>query len=149
MCTCTHYFATYKRLEAVQQAILHDRQMQTLQKTIVQGWPGTRSTCEQSVLEFWNRRDELSFKEGLIFRGQKIVIPKSLRAELLKPVHTGHLGVTKTLEHAKDSIFWPGMTKEIHEYVLHCEVYLTHRDSNAKEPLMPHDVPQGPYQKLG
>ena len=34
-------------------------------------------------------------------------------------------------------------------YVLHCEVCLTHRDLNANEPLMPHEVPQGPYQKLG
>ena len=142
-------FVTDKRLEAVQQAILQDRQMQALQNMIVQGWPETRSACEQPVLEYWNHRDELSIEEGLIFRGQKIVIPKSLRAEMLKQVHTGHLGVTKTLERAKDNIFWPGMTKEIQDYVLHCEVCLTHRDSNAKEPLMPHEVPQGPYQKLG
>ena len=123
--------------------------MQALQNMIVQGWPETRSACEQSVLEYWNHRDEFSIEEGLIFRGQKIVIPKSLRAEMLKQVHTGHLGVTKTLERAKDNIIWPGMTKEIQDYVLHCEVCLTHRDSNAKEPLMPHEVPQGPYQKLG
>ena len=88
-------FVTDKRLEAVQQAILQDRQMQALQNMIVQGWPETRSACEQSVLEYWNHRDELSIEEGLIFRGQKIVIPKSLRAEMLKQVHTGHLGVTK------------------------------------------------------
>ena len=98
-------FVTDKRLEAVQQAILQDRQMQALQNMIVQGWPETRSACEQSVLEYWNHRDELSIEEGLIFRGQKIVIPKSLRAEMLKQVHTGHLGVTKTLERAKDNIF--------------------------------------------
>ena len=121
-------FVTDKRLEAVQQAILRDRQMQALQNMIVQGWPETRSACEQSVLEYWNHRDELSIEEGLIFRGQKIVIPKSLRAEMLKQVHTGHLGVTKTLERAKDNIFWPGMTKEIQDYVLHCEVCLTHID---------------------
>ena len=77
-------FVTDKRLEAVQQAILQDRQMQALQNMIVQGWPETRSACEQSVLEYWNHRDELSIEEGLIFRGQKIVIPKSLRAEMLK-----------------------------------------------------------------
>ena len=34
-------FVTDKRLEAVQKAILQDRQMQTLQATIVQGWPET------------------------------------------------------------------------------------------------------------
>ena len=53
-----------------------------------------------------------------ILVGQKIVIPESLRAEVLKQVHTGHLGVTKTLERAKDNIFWPGMTNEIQDYVL-------------------------------
>ena len=42
---------TDKRLEAVQKSILQDRQMQTLQATIVQGWPETRSACNQSVLE--------------------------------------------------------------------------------------------------
>ena len=63
-------FVTEKRLEAVQQAILQDRQMQALQNMIVQGWPETRSACEQSVLEYWNPRDELSIEEGLIFRGQ-------------------------------------------------------------------------------
>ena len=135
-------FVSDKRLEAVQKAILHD--MQTLQNTIVQGWPETRSACEQSVLEYWNHHDELSVEDGLIFRGQKIVIPISLRAEMLKQVHTGHLGVTKILERAKDSIFWPGMTNDIQDlYVLECEVCLTHRHSNAKEPLLPHEVPQG------
>ena len=123
--------------------------MQALQNTIVQGWPETRSACEQSVPEYWNQREELSIEGGLIFRGQKIVIPKSLRAEMLKQVYKGLLGVSKTLERAKDNIFWPDMTKEIQDYVLHCEICLTHRDSNAKAPLMPHEVLQGPYQKLG
>ena len=58
-------------------------------------------------------------KKGLIFRGQKIVIPKSLCAEMLKQAHKGHLCVTKTLD-----IFWPGMTKEIQDYMLHCDVCL-------------------------
>ena len=57
--------------------------MQALQNMIVQGWPETFSACEQSVLEYWNHRDELSIEEGLIFRGQKIVIPKSLHTEML------------------------------------------------------------------
>ena len=34
-------FCHRQRLEAIQQTIVHDRQMQTLQKTIVQGWPET------------------------------------------------------------------------------------------------------------
>ena len=115
--------------------------MQTLQYVILKGWPETRSDRDQLILEYWNHRDELSFEKGLIFRGQKIVIPKSLRAEMLNQIHTGHLGVTKTLVHAKDSIFWPGMTKAITDYVLSCEICLRHRDSNTKEQLILHDIP--------
>lgn len=68
---------------------------------------------------------------------------------MLCQVHTGHLGVTKTLERAKDNIFWPGMSKQITDHVLNCSVCLKHRDSNAKEPLIAHEFPQRPYQKIG
>ena len=123
--------------------------MQTLKKTIVDGWSETRPECDSAILEYWNHRDELSVEQGLIFRGQKIVVPKSMRQEMLHQVHTGHLGVTKTFERAKDNIFWPGMSKQITEHVLQCSVCLTHRDSNAKEPLIPHEFPQRPYKKIG
>ena len=88
----------------------------------MKGW----SDCDQLIIEYWNHRDELSFEKGFIFRGQKIVIPKSLRAEMLNQMNTGHLGVKKALERAKDSIFWPGMTKAITDYVLSCEICLRH-----------------------
>ena len=93
-------------LKTIQTEIEHDRQMQILQNAILKGWPETRSDCDQLILEDWNHRNELSFEKGLIFRGQKIVISKSLRAEMVNQIHTGPLGVTKTLERAKDGIFW-------------------------------------------
>ena len=84
-----------------------------------------------------------------LFKGQKIIIPAALRSEMIIKVHTGHLGVTRTLERAKDNIFWPGMSKQITDHVLKCDVCLTHRNSNAKEPLIPHVFPDRPYQKIG
>ena len=69
-----------------------------------------------------------------------------MREEMLRQIHPGHLGVTKTLERAKDKIFWPGMSTQITEHVLQCSVCLTHRDSNAKELLIPHKFPQRPYE---
>jgi hypothetical protein len=101
------------------------------------------------IIEFWNHRDELLIEDNLIFRGHTIVIPKSLRNEMINQVHTGHFGVTKTLERAKDSLFWPGMTKQITEHVLQCSVCLTHRESNAKEPMISTEFPDRPYQKIG
>ena len=68
---------------------------------------------------------------------------------MISKVHTGHLGVSKTLERAKDNLFWPGMSKDITEHVLQRAICLKHRDSNAKEPLIPHEFPDRPYQKIG
>ncbi|XP_045167174.2 uncharacterized protein K02A2.6-like [Mercenaria mercenaria] len=142
-------FVTDRRLDSIRQAIAQDRSMQILKQTIVEGWPAERSLCKAEILDFWNHRDEMSVEDSLIFRGQKLVIPSELRSDMLSQVYTGHMGVTKTTERAKDNMFWPGMTKQISEYVLQCEICLKHRDSNPKEPLMPHEVPSRPFQKIG
>lgn len=142
-------FVTDKRLEIIKQEIKNDSEMRTLKQAILKGWPDTRSQCDPSILEYWNHRDEISYENDLIFRGQKLLIPRALRNEMIKQVHTSHLGVTKTLERAKDNLFWPGMTKQITQFVLECSVCLTHRDSNVKEPMMATEFPDRPYQKIG
>jgi len=123
--------------------------MRSLKRTILEGWPDTRAKCDPSIVEFFNHRDELSYEDRLIFRGQALIIPKPLRADMLTQVHKGHLGVTKTLERARDSLFWPGMCKQVTEYVLDCPTCLAHRDSNAKEPMIATEFPDRPFQKIG
>ena len=142
-------FVTDSRLDSIRTAIKNDIKMQKLKQTIACGWPDLRAECDPGILDFWNHRDELSFEDDLIFRGQKLLIPHALRQEMISKVHTGHLGVSKTLERAKDNLFWPGMSKDITEHVLQCAICLKHRDSNAKEPLIPHEFPDRPYQKIG
>ena len=139
---------TDRRIETIRQAMQDDRDMRILKQTILDGWPESRSDCDPAVTMFWNHRDELSFENDLIFRGQTLVIPKSLQPELIKQVHTGHLGVTKTVQRAKDCLFWPGMQKQITEHVLQCPICLTHRDSNVKEPMITAGFPDRPYQIL-
>ena len=48
---------------------------------------------------------------GELYRDQ-IVMPASMKKEMLQGIHDGHLGVTKCLEHANSSISWPGISKE-------------------------------------
>ena len=142
-------FVTDKRLDRIKSGIESDMQMRALKRTIIEGWPEMRSNCDPKVLDYFNHRDELSVEDGLIFRGQRIIVPASLRNETLSQIHKGHMGVTKSVERAKDSLFWPGMVKQVTDYVLNCPLCLTHRNSNAKEPMIPSEFPDRPYQKLG
>ena len=79
---------------------------------ILSGWPEKRSQVSANLQEFWNYRDELTVGHGLVLKGQKIFLPKRLRADMLERLHEGHLGINKTLIKARDVLFWPCLAAE-------------------------------------
>ena len=105
--------------------------------------------CPPSNLEYWNHRDELSVADDIIIRAQKIVIPTSLRFDMTQAVHESHMGVEKSLQRAKDIMFWPRMTSDITDFVLKCDICLQYRASNTKQPLQSHQIPDRPWQVAG
>ena len=141
---CSHSAVSNQKIEQVKQAIRSDSHCQLLTDTILSDWPETRANCPAKIVDFWNHRDELSVGKDLIFRGQKLLIPLSLRQELIKAVHVGHMGVDKCLQRARDIMFWPKMSSDITDYVLKCDICLKHRNSNTKEPLKSHPIPDRP-----
>ena len=62
-------------------------------------------TCKCSVF--------ISLQDGLIFKGERVVVPKAAKSGLLKSIHNSHLvGVNGCLNIARDCLYWPGMTEE-------------------------------------
>ena len=66
-----------------------------LARVIQNGWPIQHADLDQELYVFWIHRLNLSLVDGIIMNGTRIVIPKSLQAEYLKCLHTGHFGVSK------------------------------------------------------
>ena len=54
--------------------------------------------------------------DGLILKGDRVVVPESLRAQVLEATHTGHQGETKCLLLARQSVVWPGISGDIRYY---------------------------------
>lgn len=123
-----------------------DEQIKLLKQVIHNGWPDDRSQCPKTLLEFWNYRDELTEVDGVILKGNKILIPKDCRTDMLKIIHESHLGVEKCTQRAREILFWPNMTTDIKATVLSCPICLEHRNANPKEPMQPSDVPDRPWQ---
>ena len=44
---------------------------------------------------------------------------------------------------------WPGMSAQIEDMILRCATCIEERPEKQKEPLLPHDVPEQAWQKLG
>ena len=84
--------------------------------------------------------------DGLILKGQAILVPQALRKDILAQIHEGHLGIERSKLRARDLVFWPGMSKQIEEMVNNCSTCQELRSSNPREPMLPHEIPQYPWQ---
>ena len=46
-------------------------------------------------------------------------------------------------------MFWPRMTTELREHISICNICLSYRPLQNKEPLLKHDIPDRPWAKIG
>ena len=83
-----------------------------------------------------------------LMRGSRIVIPHSLRQDILKRIHTGHQGITKCRDKAKQSVWWPGLATELETLVKNCDTCCKHQQP-VIQPLIPSSLPEFPWQKVG
>jgi len=144
----TQLNASTTRIGQIREETAKDTVLAVLRDTIALGWPETRSDCPEILHGYWNYRDELGVEDGIILKGSRIVIPQSLRADVLAKLHYAHQGVEKCRLRAKSSVFWDGINKDIEQTVGTCAQCQTHQPSATKEPLMPHDVPPRSWHTL-
>ena len=90
-----------------------DEQLQQLKKSILEEFPDQQSEVSSSIQEYWNIRNELSYTDGLIMKEAKLIVPKSLRREMLQKSQTGHMGIEKCRQRARQVMYWPGMNQSI------------------------------------
>ena len=83
----------------------------------------------------------MSVNDGIILKGNRIVIPLTLRQPLLNQLHYGHQGAEKCKLQAKGAVFWHGINSDIDKLVGGCSTCQANQPASSAEPLHPHDVP--------
>ena len=81
-------------------------------------------------------------------KDSRVIIPSALRLEVLDKIHTGHQGIQKCRERAKDGVWWPGLSKQLEDLVRKCTTCVKARKIHP-EPMIPSRVPARPWQKVG
>ena len=141
-----HMPVSDEKLAEIRNATKADEELQELQKHVKQGWPKVVKHVPEIIRPYWNCRDEITVIDGILYKSQKVIIPKILRQEMLKKIHTRHMGVQRCKERGRDVIFWPGMSKEVEKLVENCVTCQEYRTFQQKEPLHPHKIPVRPWQ---
>lgn len=66
------------KLIEIQAATTQDAQLTVLKQVIQVGWPESRKKFPPSVAEYSNHRDEITEINGVLFKGEKIIVPHTL-----------------------------------------------------------------------
>jgi len=94
--------------------------------------------------------------EGIMYKERKVYVPKDdkLRAEIIRlhydtPVGE-HRGQWKTVELVTRNFWWPGVTKEVKQYVEGCDACQRNKN-HTEQPagkLMPNSIPEKPWMHI-
>ena len=122
--------------------------MSLLKETVFEGWPQKREKCPPLLHDYWNFREELTVEDGLLLKGDRILIPPTLRPEVLDIILQDHLGQEKCLLRACTCVFWPGITKDIISKVDQCKPCQKYQRKAPKEPILQPQPPCRPWERL-
>ena len=139
--------ATDRMLQDIKSAQSTDHTCQRILEYLQAGWP-IKHQVPADVKHYLPISTELSLQEGLLMRDSRIVIPKSLREGILQKIHSGHQGITKCQTRAKQSVWWPGISKGIEALVENCPTCCKTRVQFA-EPLITTTFPKLLWQRVG
>ena len=104
-------------------------QITRLSHYINTGFPCDKKNLPTDLQEFWNHRKALSIKSGLITCGNRIIVPKEMKAEMLQYIHKGHQGKERCLLWARNIVFWPKIMCDIQELIERCIICQEHGKS--------------------
>ena len=79
----------------IQQASAQDDHLQCLKSFIITGWPSTKDKLHSDLKTYWSYRDELAVIDGIVLKASHIVIPNSVRQQVLDQLHTNHMHIEK------------------------------------------------------
>ncbi|XP_040078471.1 uncharacterized protein K02A2.6-like [Ixodes scapularis] len=93
-------------VEELKRDIDQDKEIHEVIQATKEGWPSTTRGLSEPMKLYWSFRDELDVHDGILFRSEQIVIPKTWRNRLLVQVHAGYLGINICLKRACKTVYW-------------------------------------------
>ena len=99
---------TDRQLEQIQRATEGDGTLQKAINHIRHGWPiHMNSILRIELRDYFVMRSELSESRGQLLYRNRMGVLETLKSEILRIIHHGHLGLAKCRARTKDSVWWP------------------------------------------
>ena len=99
-------------ISQIQQASAQDGHLQCLK-----GWVSTKAELNSDLRPYWSYRDDLAVIDGVVMKGRLIIIPRSLKQQVLDQLHTNHMGIEKTKLLMCESVYWADINTDIEKHI--------------------------------
>lgn len=129
----------------IQRSTDQDEVSRVLKGYIMSGWPKDKTKVEECAKSYFPFHCELIVQDGIILKGDRIVVPARSRQTILEMLHYSHQGEQATLRRAREVVYWPNMTDHIRNFVKKCEVCNRFRPFQQCEPMQSSVIPEFPY----
>ena len=145
----TIYFNS-EHLNIIRGAPERDPIHSTLYRLTFNGWPENFRSVPHIACHFWSYHDQLTVENGVLIKSDRVHITPELELQdrTLYDLHNGHLGVEKMINLTRSSVYWQGINMDIIDYVRHCTTCAKHKARQTVQPMLPLDVPDGPWQEI-
>ena len=131
-----------EKLTQIRQATNADPILCELRVRILQGWPESRRELHKGLQPYWSYRDELPIENGILLKGDRILIPKSMETETLEKF----IMVTKEATNASSvqkHVFWSGINSDRDKIVEQCAICQKLQKSQSAESHMQYQYVHG------
>ena len=88
-----HARCTQDRIDRLRQSTAKDDTLALLKHTVQHGWPQTITKLPPELCPYWTFREEISIEDGILLKGERIIIPAVDHLDNLQQLHHGHLGL--------------------------------------------------------
>ena len=130
--------------ETIVNETVKDPVLSELNRAIANGFVGAYNNI-QPYMRF---KDSFYVHNGAIMFNDRVVIPGSLRKLVLRSLHAAHQGVSTMLMRAQAIVYWPGMSKDLHDIRAGCKDCNQNAPSQATLPSEPSNPPLTPFEQI-
>ena len=135
-------------LEDIKAAMDTDPTLQAVKDMVKsEHWPQPPS---KELTPYYHVRTELSLTndQRILLRGNRIVIPESLKQQALQLAHEGHQGIGKSKSLMREKVWFPEMDRRIEAMVRNCIACQACTDQKRIEPLHMSPLPNHPWDHV-
>lgn len=136
-------------MNEIRTATADDPQLTRLAKVVMKGWPKNKTDVPEEIQPFYQFREEISMQDGILFKGDKVIIAQPLKGSMMEKLHSSHIGIQGCLRRARDALYWPNMNTDIERYVQQCDTCNSITSNQQKETLIQHEIPSRPWEVIG